>query len=81
MVDVLKTAARWVWYALQFLFFSSLTVLCVGLFVFAMDKGVSGLGRGYRWAAGSAPCGGGSAPVTSLLEDLDDGSLPARRRA
>lgn len=81
MVGVLKTAARWFWEVLQFVFFSSLSVLCIGLFVFAMEKGVSGLGRAYRWGAGSAPCGAGSAPVTSLLEDIDGASLPARRRA
>lgn len=81
MVGVLKTGARWAWEVLQFVFFSALTVLVIGLLVFAAGKGVSVLGRAYGWAAGSAPCGSGSASVTNLLADLEGGALPARRAA
>lgn len=81
MVGVLKTAAGWAWEVLQLVFFATLTVFVIMLLVFAGEKGASGLGRAYGWASGTAPCGETSAPVTVLLADLEDGALPARRRA
>lgn len=81
MVGVLKGKARWLWEVFILLVSSVLAFLVIGLLVFVADKGFSGLGRAYSWVTGSAPCGAGSAPVTSLLADLEGGSLPARRRA